>query len=415
MDRSFERIFICYVPGLDFRRVDKSTCPHVARLLERFPSATFRTLGTSDSLPTLLTGAYPQEHELWGPKLKQAANKRSFSSRLVDSLPDLLTTTFQCFLHVVSKPIDLAGIPPRRRRNFEMKFFKHIKTRDIDKLTEPINGMPSLFSETGSRRSRFVYLGRLNGIHKWLPRLAAEDHAIEMVEIHCLDQLQHWMSDQEKRILEAYREVDDLVLKLHQKCRGNGRAFLFLCDHGTESVKGIVDVVRGLESLDVPRDEYDYFIENTRARFWFHTPRAKRKITEFLESLPHGQVLSWQDLADFGVRFDNADFGDVYLYLEPGYIIFPNDFEHPLASRLLALVDWQQRPRFWNPRHRSDHGYLPDADSEIGFMILADEDFVATSNEVQMVDFAPSVLALLGENTADTMRGRPVFRHKGST
>lgn len=135
---------------------------------------------------------------------------------------------------------------------------------------------------------------------------------------------------------------------------------------------------------------------------------------DLLESLPHSRVLKWEDLADFGVRFENADFGDVYLYLEPGYIIFPNDFEHPLASRVLALVDWQQRPRFWNPRHRSDHGYLPDADSEIGFMILADESFTATSAEAQMVDFAPSVLALLGEQPADSMPGRAVFRPRRS-
>lgn len=415
MNAPFDRIFICYVPGLDLRRVDDSTCPWVSQLLERFPSATFRTLGTSDSLPTLLTGAYPQEHELWGPRLKQAAIENSFSTRLVDSLPDLLTTTFQCFLHVVSEPMDLAGIPPRRRRRFEMKFFKHIKTRDIDNVTGPINGIPSLFSVIGSQKSRFIYLGRLSGLHGWLPRLAEENHAIEMVEIHCLDQLQHWMSDQEERILDAYRVVDDLVARLQEKCRLSGRAFLFLCDHGTEPVKGAVDVVRGLRSLDVPADEYDYFIENTRARFWLHTPRSRKKITDLLESLPHSQVLDWKDLARFGVRFENADFGDVYLYLEPGYIIFPNDFEHPLASRVLALVDWQQRPRFWNPRHRSDHGYLPDAESERGFMILADREFAVSSEEVHMVDFAPSVLALLGEKAADTMPGKAIFRHRSLT
>lgn len=414
MHRPFERIFICYVPGLDLRRVDRTNCPHVSRLLEDYPTATFRTLATSDSLPTLLTGAYPQEHGLWGPKLRRTGNDKSLSSRLIDSLPDLATTTFQCFLHVVSEPLDLAAIPPRRRRRFEMKFFKHVKTRRVSEVTSPINGTPSLFSVAGPDRSRFVYLGRLSGLERKLPRLAAQDHAIEMVEIHCLDQLQHWMSDQEERVLEAYRSVDDFVSKLHEKCRRSDRAFFFLCDHGTEPVIGTIDVVRGLRSLDVATDEYDFFIENTRARFWLHTPRARARIIGLLETFPHSQVLGWEDLQRFGIRFPNADYGDVYLYVEPGYIIFPNDFEHPVASRLLALVDWQQRPRFWNPRHRSDHGYLPHAESEKGFMILADENFVVTADQVDMVDFAPSVLALLGLPAADTMHGRAVFRHETS-
>lgn len=412
MNRPFERIFVCYVPGLDLRRADRRNCPHISRLIEDYPSATFRTLATSDSLPTLLTGTYPQEHGLWGPKLRRVGTDKRLTARLIDSLPDLVTTTFQCFRHVVSEPVDLAAIPPRRRRRFEMIFFKHLKTRRVGDVTSPINGTPSLFSVAGSRRSRFVYLGRLSGLGKWLPRLAALDHIIEMVEIHCLDQLQHWMIDREERISQAYRSVDDFVSKLHAKCRRGDRAFFFLCDHGSEPVKGSIDVVRGLRSLALPAEEYDFFIENTRARFWLHTARARARIKELLQSLPHSQVLGWEDLERFGIRFPNADFGDVYLYVEPGYIIFPNDFQHPLANWVLALVDWQQRPRFWNPRHRSDHGYLPHAESERGFMILADDDFVVTSDQVEMVDFAPSVLALLGVPAADTMRGQAVFRRR---
>jgi hypothetical protein len=123
-------------------------------------------------------------------------------------------------------------------------------------------------------------------------------------------------------------------------------------------------------------------------------------------------VLSWRDLECFGICFTNTDFGEIYLYPEPGYILFPNDFHHVLANRILAVADWRRRPRSSQPAHRSDHGYLPQAASETGFVLLADDRFEAVSHQVEMVDLAPSLLALLALEAPDTMRGRAIFRRR---
>lgn len=409
--RPIERLFIAYVPGFDHRRVDAEVCPHVAKLHRAYPTVTFKTPATSDSMPTLLTGAYPHQHGIWGPKLPRSGPARSPWSGIVDALPDLATTTFQCVQHVVLAPVDMAGVPPRRRRRFEMCFFKHVKTRGGD-VTAPINGQPTMFSVAGQGRSRFSYLPGLRGLDRHLPSLAAGDHALEMVEIHCLDQIQHWMADREDAVRSAYRQVDDFLEKLHTECLRSGRAFVFLSDHGSEPVKDTIDLAGALRRLELRGDEYDFYIENTRARFWLHTPRARSKVMELLESIPHSQVLSWQDLERFGIRFPSGDFGEVYLYPAPGYILFPNDFHHVLANRILALYDLQQRPRFFRPAHRSDHGYLPHAESETGFMVLADEDFAPRSSRIDMVDIAPTVLALLGIPPANTMCGQPAFQRR---
>lgn len=409
---SYERIFIAYVPGLDLRRVDQESCPHLTTLLAAHPSATFKAPATSDCMPVLLTGAYPHEYGLWGPKLKRVGIRPTMASRFVDALPDMVTTTFQCVRHVVSEPVDMAGVPPRRRRRFEMCFFKHIKTRGAGDVTAPVNGIPSFFSVVGSSRSRFVYLPGLKGLDKRLPTLANGDHAVEMVEIHCLDQLQHWMADREEKVRDAYRKVDDFVSKLHAKSRSQDCAFIVLCDHGSEPVRGTLDVMSGIRGLGLDHGEYDLYVENTRARFWLHTARARERIGGLLESLPNSQVLSWRDLERFGIRFPNTDFGEVYLYPEPGYILFPNDFHHVLANRILAMTDWQQRPRFSQPAHRSDHGYLPQAESETGFVVLADDRFETASRQAEMVDVAPSLLSLLGLDPPDTMRGQSIFRRR---
>ena len=103
-----------------------------------------------------------------------------------------------------------------------------------------------------------------------------------------------------------------------------------------------------------------------------------------------------------------ADYGDVYFYAEPGYILFPNDFYQPIANVALSLLDRHQRCRLWNPRHRGDHGYFPEHACERGFMILADENFSTSLDSAALVDFAPSVLALLGQERPDSMKGRSV-------
>jgi hypothetical protein len=414
-ERLVEGLFIAYVPGLDLRRVDRQTCPHLTELIDAYPVVTFKAPATSDCMPTLLTGAYPHEHGLWGPKLRRSGATRTVASRLVDVMPDVVTTTFQCIRHVVFEPMDMAGVPPRRRRRFELCFFKHVKTRGAGDVTEPVNGLPSFLSEMGAGRSRFVYVPGLKGLQRRLRTLADGSHALEMVEIHCLDQIQHWMADREKRVRSAYREVDDFLAALHAKCCDGGLAFMFLCDHGSEPVQGTIDVMGEVRGLGLRGDEYDFYVENTRTRFWLHTARARERIPELLGSLPHSQVISRRDLERFGICFPDTDFGELYLYADPGYIFFPNDFHHVLANRVLAVADRQQRPRFSGPAHRSDHGYLPHAESETGFLLLAEEDVETMSNRMEIVDLAPSVLSLMGFDPPGTMRGRSVFRWRSKS
>ena len=104
------------------------------------------------------------------------------------------------------------------------------------------------------------------------------------------------------------------------------------------------------------------------------------------------------------------EFGDLYVYAEPGTSLFPNDFHQPLASKTLALLDWQQRPRFRDPRHRGDHGYRPDNPCENGFLLLVDQGFAASDRTATLLEVAPSILWLLDLPQPGTMRGRSVFR-----
>jgi hypothetical protein len=408
--RPLERLLVCYVPALDLREVAAGTFPYVAQLLSSYPSVRFRTQPTSDQLATLLTGTWPHEHGLWGPRLKPGWRRRTPAQRLIDLLPDIATTTAQCALHVVKGPIDLATMPPRRHRRFEWLRFNIKQLDDVAKVLQPINGMPSLCTAVGPSRSNYVYHDDYWDLDRLLATVGNSDFMLEMVDVHCLDHLQHWNMGDRQRIAEFLRGVDTFVAALHAKCVSRGLGFVVLSDHGMEQVDRVVDLPRLLEGLDLAADAYDVFIENTKATLWFHDEDASARIVDGLRSSDLGTLLMREEMRRYHLVFDDNSYGDAYFYARLGATFFPNDFHQLLASLVRTVSDRQQRRRFRIPWHQADHGYLPDNDCEIGFMVLAEDGYEAIEEFVALVDLAPTLLQLLALPQPGSMKGRAGLR-----
>jgi arylsulfatase A-like enzyme len=77
-----------------------------------------------------------------------------------------------------------------------------------------------------------------------------------------------------------------------------------------------------------------------------------------------------------------------------------------------TVFDRQQRQRFRVPWHQADHGYLPDNDCEIGFMVLAEEGYEAVDEPVALIDLAPTLLDLLELPKPGCMKGQTRFRSR---
>ena len=250
-------------------------CPYLARLLAAYPSVRFRAQPTTDQMATLLTGTYPHQHGLWGPKLK-LDRTRAASQRAVDLLPDLVTTTAQCVWHVLRHPMDLATMPPHRRRRFEWLRFNVKEIRDASRVLGPVNGLPSLFTVLGEGNGRFVYHDDFWRLDELLDDVGNSEHLVEMVDAHCLDHIQHWNMSNAELVDACYAGIDEFAAALHRKCQRNGILFIALSDHGMEPVRRVVDLQRTLASQDAPSSEYDYFIENSKATLWFAPPARAR-------------------------------------------------------------------------------------------------------------------------------------------
>jgi hypothetical protein len=177
-----------------------------------------------------------------------------------------------------------------------------------------------------------------------------------------------------------------------------------------EPIDRVVDVSEVLQGLDLPVDAYDVFIENTKVTLWFHDDDAGARIVDGLRSSQLGTVVKREEMRGYDLMFDDDSYGDAYFYAQLGSTFFPNDFHQPLASLVRTVFDRQQRRRFRVPWHQADHGYLPENDCEIGFMLLAEDGYETIDEPVTLIDLAPTLLDLLELPRPGSMKGRAKLR-----
>lgn len=404
------RLFVCYIPALDRRRVSASVTPFVHRLLADYPSVGLRTQPTTELFPTLVTGTNPDTHQIWQVSLKDRISE-TWADRLLDHLPDWLTTTYQCVRHFFDSAYELPAIPRRRRRHFNLHRLKYTRRDNETDVVNVIGGVPSLFGLLG-REARYRLAADFKQIPKLLDTLPDNRYTLDMLEFYAFDLLCHWNLDRPRMIDERLRLVDDFVRDAFQRCRQKGVTMILLVDHGQEAVAGSIDLKKLLKAIAVPPEEYHYFIDVAVARFWFKSEPARQAISQMLEMAPQIIVRTNEQLREYNIFFDDDRFGEIYAIAEHGHIFFPNDFYQPLANLYLALTKPAMRPRLFDPRVRGYHGHLPDHPAEEGFVVLADPYYKADIDWMRLIDFAPTVLDLLGRDKPDVMGGRPVFSRK---
>ena len=404
-------LFVLYVPGLDRRRVTRENTPFVYDALARFPNVALRTLPTTELVPTLFTGTWPHEHGIWQVKLRRDV-RDTWAARALSLVPDAVTTTVQGVRHVIDGNYDLATVPWRRRRRFELRRFKYTRRTGGDLAFGEGRGVASLFDHLGER-GRYLFTMRFSELERLGNELPSGRFDLELLEMYAFDVLSHWNLDRPDVIRVCLARVDEFVRRVAHRARERGVRLMLLVDHGQELVRERIDLRGRLRESRVPGREYDYFLEVGVARLWFHTERARRTLLDVLRATPRLRVLGAPDLRELGIDFPDDSFGEAYVIADHGVAFFPHDYYQPLANVFLGLTHDAQRPRVGDPRHRGSHGQHPDHESETGYLCLLEDGFVADREESPLVDFAPTVLALLGRPPLPSMGGRACFRESG--
>jgi len=400
-----ERLMIFFASALDHRRIDQKHTPYLYSLSEKYPWTRITNFPETDLDPTLFTGLYPHEHKVWQVRLKSGYD---FNKKLAhDYLPDIVTTTSQCFIHMYTGSFNLASVPDWRRRRFEI-----FKTRYDKKELKgylKINGFDTFFNIVGESNCNYVFEGELDKLDQILPSLFHKGLRFEFIETHGLDTLQHWYLDNKEKMIDSYNKVDRFIKFLHSECEKKGITLMILAEHGMELVKNSVDIIQKIDEMGIKNNEITYYIEAPKARFWFHSDSARQKMLNYLSGNPDGVLLSRQDMHEFNVKFEDDSYGEYYFVLNPGTVFFPNDFYQPLGNLYLGLTNKMQRSKLLSPVYRGYHGYLPYNDSDKGTFMLLDDKYKTDKKEIETIDVAPTIINLLGYEQPVSLKGSSAF------
>lgn len=400
-------LLVCYVPGLDARRIDDARTPFLSRLRREREVVPIRTLPSTELVPTLVSGTLPHQHQIWQVSLKSEFHGE-VNPRLGDHLPDSWVTTLQCAHHFFDQTYDLPAIPWRRRRRFDLHRFKYTRRESSSDSMREFAGYHTIFGLLDNR-SEYIFTKDFDSLPALERRLPSGRRLIEFVEMYALDLVQHWHLDNASIMDDALARTDRFVRELNARCQDRDTRFLLLVDHGQELVVGTIPLVQTLKNAGIPAAEFSYFVELASTRLWFHTDRARRVLTEALAGLPRTTLLTWREMHDYQICFEDESFGELYVFADAGQIFFPHDFYQPIGNAVLGLIDRHQRQRFSSPVHRGNHGYLPHFPSEQGWLIADDTSLNCHRHEAQLIDIAPSLLSLVGVSPPDYMKGISLF------
>ena len=386
------------------RNLSKDCTPFITECLKTHSWSKMLTVPSNEVLSTVITGMNPHEHGIWQLKMKESAFSNGEDS-FFDGMPDAITIVLQSVRHQLFHNCDIPTIPPRRRRAFELRRLKFHGRVDTRGLLSRLGHVPSIVSCMEDGDVSYLFTDRLHDQKRLLNDVANGMAKLEILQFHALDMLGHWQLDTTDKLQQLYRNVDKFLFKLYEKCESNGIHMVMLSDHGQERVIGEIDLKKKINEIDVPESEYNYYMQPMQARFWFHSNRARDQILKVLTETAPGTILHFGDLRRYNINFKSPDYGEVYFVPEPGYLLFPHDFHHPLVNLVFGLKDSQQRNRIWNPRHIAYHGYLPHHDSEKGWMLMTDDSFKLAPAEINAADIAPTLLRMVGQPQPEFMTG----------
>lgn len=404
------KLVVLYVPSLDRRWLSPDVTPFLSAAAQRCGAIELATHPSTELLPALVTGAWPHQHQCWQVR-RRPTRPRSLLQKVVDLLPNGVTTTAQCLRHLVDTSDDLPTIEPRRRRQLESVRVKMQRRQGGDQRDLHFDATPSLFSLLGDD-SRYRTVFSLDGLDGGLASIIHGDVDLDFIELYALDLFCHWNLDRPDALQQRLQETDALIAGACGHAEMLGLDVLLIVDHGHESITRTIDLPQVLRESGAAKNEYLYFAEVGNARLWFDSDRAHQKLEASLRQLDGATYLSNEEMTDYHVAFDRTEgFGDGYLICDAGTALFPHDFYHPLVNAYMARKTSEQAPRKVSPIHRGNHGGLPGKHPcDGGYMLTLGDGIERAAEQGELIDVAPTVLSLLGQEVPRQMVGRPLLR-----
>lgn len=249
---------------------------------------------------------------------------------------------------------------------------------------------PTLFDVLRANGKTWLYKGQpehitiRNGrqVSSLKDSLRNEDYDFIFLHVIDLDGMGHMYGPSSSEVYHTTQRIDALIEELHEILVSRYRAVntIIFSDHGMVEVEKTLDMRSELNRLPlVLGRDYLVFLDSPSVRFWFLNQKARGPITDTLEALDDGRILSSRDLEISRIRFGHRKYWDLIFLANPGVLIFPNFFqaEFPIQGM---------------------HGYETAYRDNQGMFLLhsTKEKITRTDRSVHMVDVFPTALDLMG-------------------
>lgn len=405
-------LVVCYISGLDRRLINEGNTPFLYKAFQEYPLSEFSNIPSNELFPTMATGVSPSQHGVWGVRIRNDIDE-FLRNRVPNYGKNVLATSWQCIKHYMTKDCDLAAIPPWRRERFNITRTKYKRRSQRVEALSNIGGYPTIFDVAGLDESVFNFSSSSRPSEDLLEKLCLQGKSLEALELYTLDRYQQWYGNDRNACLKMYAVIDDFLQKLHGKCLKFHKQLMILVDHGHEPVVRHIDIEGLIKSQSISPSEFTHFVEVSSARFWFHSEKARAKLTASLKRVGHSKLVHWTEMYNYGIPLNDSSYGEYHLFLDPGGIFFPHDFNQPLANIFMSLTDRLQKPRLFNSKHRGNHGHLPHFEAEKSMMLLCSKEFQSLQRpDATILSVAPSILSLIDRKIPDTMDAEPLFKYR---
>jgi hypothetical protein len=306
---------------------------------------------SSACIPSILSGRWPSEHRNWSYFVYDPEHSPFRSLRHLRWLPNAITSRRRV-RRWISKLVKLQ-LGFRGYFDLYNMPFRQIDQFDFSEKKNPLqpggmNHGPNIFDHLQERGIPYHVSDPTRGEDANLDALLA-DVARESIDFAFLywpdlDGLLHRVGNDAPDISPQLRRYEERVSRLMTHAREHYdevRLYVF-SDHGMANCDRHIDLRAKIDALGLRfGEDYAVVYDSTMARFWFFNDSARQKITEQLEEVPEGEILTDAELADLGTLFPDRYFGELIFLLEEGTLIVPSHMgERPI---------------------RAMHGYHPDA------------------------------------------------------
>jgi predicted AlkP superfamily pyrophosphatase or phosphodiesterase len=306
---------------------------------------------SSACIPSILSGRWPVEHRNWCYFVYDPPNSPFRLLRHLRWLPRALTSR-RFFRHRLSR---LLKVHLKFRGYFDLYNipFEHISLFDFSEKKNPLqpggmNSGPNIFDHLQERGISWHVsdptLGERQNLDALLADIRSERIDFGFLYWPDLDGLLHRVGNTSPAVpakLTAYEPWIAELMACAREHYGEVQLTIF-SDHGMANCDRLLDLRARIEPLGL-RMGVDYAVvyDSTMARFWFFHERARILVTECLEGVPEGRILTDAELKELGALFPDRYFGELIFLVDEGVLIVPSHMgERPI---------------------RAMHGYHPDA------------------------------------------------------